>query len=195
MSEVSWTNMRENNQSLGLGLDQDLDLDLDLDLFPDQTELMNQPWDNNWLNCIICVLTITVNIWAMKVLKSKEDHCITRLVNWDFLITIFISVDTFLINSNFGFPLNISAICAVQNATTMALSAFTSLVPVAIVVLRYIMVCHPAFFIDCGKEKGIWKWILGSVITLCLAIWCHSLYNSAISFRFLRCMGREEDFG
>ena len=102
-----------------------------------------------------------------------------------------ISVETVLFTLDVGFPLNISAICAVRNATFMSLIAFTRLVPVAIVVLRYISVCHPALFIKWGKEKGVWKWILGPVIVLCLAVWIYNLYTSSIHYRFLRCVGRE----
>ena len=58
---------------LNLGLDLDLDLDQDMDLFLDQTEVINQPVDHIWLNCAICVVTIMVNIWAIRVLKTKED--------------------------------------------------------------------------------------------------------------------------
>ena len=79
-------------------------------------------------------------------------------------------------------------------ATTIAFTLFTRLVPVAIVLLRYIMVCHPARFINWGREKGVWKWILGSVIVLSLAFWFYKLYYSSIAFRFLRCVGREEAF-
>ena len=165
MSKVSWTNNQENNRSLDL--DIDMDLDLDLDLFLDPTELINQPSDHIWLTCATCVLTVTVNIWSMNVLKTKEDHCIIKIVKWDCLSNILISVEELLFNLNVGFPLNISIICAVRNATTVSLSTFTRLVPLAIVLLRYIMVCHPALFIDYGKEKGIWKWIISSVIFYC----------------------------
>ena len=116
-------------------------------------------------------------------------------MNWDVASNIWLSVEALLYNLDVGFPLNISAICAVRNATTMSLIAFNRLVPVAIVLLTYIMVCHWVMFVNYGKEKGIWKWIIGSVIVLCLAIWIHNLYTSSIAFRFLRCVGREEDFG
>ena len=181
--------MQENNRSLGL--DQDLGLGLSLD----QTEMMNQPVDHIWLSCAICVLTIMVNTWAIRVVKTKEDTSIRRVVKWDCLSNILIAVEALLSNYDVGFPLNISAICAVRNATVISLIFFTRLVPVAIVLLRYIMVCHPIFYINCGKEKVIWKWILRSVIFLCLANWINNIYTSSIAFRFLRCMGREEDFG
>ena len=176
-----WTDMQENCGSV--------------DMFMDQTEVMNQPMDHIWLNCTICVLTTMVNIWAIKVLTTKANTNTKKLVNLDCVSNIMISVETVLFTLDVGFPLNISAICAVRNATFMSLIAFTRLVPVAIVVLRYIMVCHPVIFQNCGKEKGFWKWILGSVTVLCLAIWILNIYNSSISYRFLRCVGREEDYG
>ena len=180
ISVVSSTNMNQNNMSLCL--------------FMDQTEVINQPFDHIWLTFTICVLIIMVNIWAMKVLNTKEDTCITKLVKWDCVSNILISVEVFLITLDGWFPLNMSAICAGRNVTFMFLNTFQRLVPVAIVTFRYIMVCHPIFFINCGKEK-VWKWILGSVIVPWLAIWIYNMNTSSIAFRFLRCMGREEDFG
>jgi hypothetical protein len=130
----------------------------------------------------------------MKVLTTREAHCITRLVNMDCVSNILLAVETLIFSLDVGFPLNISAICAVRYATTIALTVFTRLVPVAIVLLRYIMVCHPDRFINWGREKGIWKWLQGSVIVFCLANWIYNLYNSSIAFRVRRCVGREEDF-
>jgi hypothetical protein len=131
----------------------------------------------------------------MRVLKTKKDHCVTKLVNWDCLSNILLSVELVLVTLDVRYPLNISAICAIRNATFITLLVFTRLVPVAIVLLRYIMVCHPTQFINWGKEEGIWRWILGSVIALCLAIWFQNLYTSSIAYGFLRCVGREEDYG
>ena len=161
----------------------------------DHTEVINQPVDHIWLNCAICVLTVMVNIRAIRVLRTKKDSNTTKLVNLDCVSNILIAVEILLINLDVGFPLNISSICAVRNATLMSLANFTRLVPVAIVLLRYIMVCHPLIFIRFGKEKGIWKWILSSVIVFCFAIWIHNISNSSISHKFLHCVGREENFG
>ena len=121
----------------------------------------------------------------------KMQCCITRIVNLDCASNIFISIEVLLLNLEVGFPLKISAICAVRNATVLSLTLFTRLVPVAIVLLRYIMVCQPAFYTNCGKEKGIWKWILGSVIVLCSAFWIYHIYTSVITSRFLCCMRKQ----
>ena len=170
------------------------DTTMSLGLFLEPSEGMNQPHDYILLTCAISVFTIMVNIWAMNVLKTREDHCITRLVNWDCVSNILVSMEALLFNLDVGFPLNISAICTVRNATFMSLITFSRLVPVAIVLLRYLMVCHPTCFINWGREKGVWKWIIGSVILFCLTIWIYNLYTSSINFRFLRCVGREEAF-
>ena len=176
-----WTYMTENNRSRGLILDQ--------------SEIINQSVDQTWLICFICVLSIMVNIWAARVLKTKEDTYITKLINWEFVSSILIAVEGLLFNLEAGFPFNSSAICAIRNSTMVSLIEFTRLIPVAIVLFRYIAVCHPVFFLRCGKEKGIWKWILGFMTFLCLSLWIYHIYTSSINFRFLRCMGREEEFG
>ena len=173
--------MQENNMSLGLLMDQ--------------TEVINQPVDHIWLIWATCVLTTMVNIWAIRVLKTMDDHCITRIVIWDCASNIFISVESLLFNLDVGFPLNTTVICAVRNATFLSTLMFTRLIPVAVVLLRYISVCHPVTYVNWGREKAIWKWIIGSVILYCLGFYIYNLYFSSIAFRFLRCVGREEDFG
>ena len=73
------------------------------------------------------------------------------------------------------------------------LGIFNRLVPVAIVLLRYIMVCQLAFYMNNGKE-AIWKWIIGGMTILCLSIWVYMLILSPDRHRFLQYMGREEAF-
>ena len=173
--------MIENNRSRGL--------------FMDQHEIINQPGDQIWLICSICVLNIMVNIWAIRVLKTKEDTLITKLITWESVSRILNSVEGLLFNLEPGFPLNIYAICAIRNSTLLSLIMVTRLIPVVIVLLRYIMVCHPVFFLNCGKEKGLRKSILGILIVLFLAFWIYHIYTSSINYRFLRCIGREEEYG
>ena len=176
-----WPYMIENNRSRGL--------------FMDQHEIINQPGDQIWLICSICVLNIMVNIWAIRVLKTKEDTLITKLITWESVSRILNSVEGLLFNLEPGFPLNIYAICAIRNSTLLSLIMVTRLIPVVIVLLRYIMVCHPVFFLNCGKEKGLRKSILGILIVLFLAFWIYHIYTSSINYRFLRCIGREEEYG
>ena len=181
-SDLSWPAMAGVNTSLGL--------------FLDQPSLINQVVEPayGWLNCVISLITIIVNIWAVRVLRKKESESLTNLVIWDCLINILISNDELFIHSNFWAPIQIQAVCTVKTSTFMTLLAFTRLVPVAIVLLRYFMVCQPAFFINNGQEKGILKWVVGGMVALCLFFWTFLVYTSPINFRVLRCMGREEAF-
>ena len=177
-----------DNSSEGLFLDNS-------SLFLDQATAINQPVDSiNWLvQCVISVLTIVVNSGAIRVLTNKENELTSNIVICDCVSNIVISVDL-IFDFKFGWlPINISYICAVQSSIVGALSVFTRLVPVTIVLLRYIMVCQPAFYMNNGKE-GIWKWIVGSMLLLCLSNWVYVIIVSPDRMRFLRCMGREEAF-
>ena len=160
----------------------------------DQTTAINQPVDANygWLNGV-SILTIFVNSLVIHVLRAKVNELTSNLVICDCVINIIISFNVIFHSSYFWFPINIPAICALQSSILVTLGFFNRLVPVAIVLLRYIMVCQPAFFMNNGKE-GIWKWILGGLTILCLSSWVYEIILSPDRHRFLRCMGREEAF-
>ena len=195
-----------DNSSQGLFLDdssQGLFLDdsseglflEDSSLFLNQTTAINQPVDSAYwvLQCVISVLTIGVNSWAIRLLMNKEKELTSNIVICDCVSNIVISFDL-IFDFSFGWrPINIPAVCAVQSSIVAVLSVFNRLVPVAIVLLRYIMVCQPAFYMNNGKE-GIWKWIVGSMVLLCLSNWAYVIIVSPDRMRFLRCMGREEAF-
>ena len=182
-----------------MGVTTRIDMQVDntslfLDL--DQMKLINEPAETHysWWNCVICFLTTIVNIWAIRVLKNKDNTYITLLMIADCVINIYISFEVMFFNFMFWFPLQNNVICALRSSTYTTALMFTRLVPVSIVLLRYISVCHPVFFQNNGREKGIWKWIMGSVIVLCLALWIYMMFNSSISFRFLHCMDRDQEF-
>ena len=174
--------MQEHNNSFGLFLDE-----------PKVINKVSDPTDGG-LNCAISIITIIVNMWAIRVLRTKENERMTNLVIWESVINVLISINELFVHSYFWVPIQIYTVCAVTNSTSTTLLAFTRLVPVAIVLLRYFRVCQPAFFINSGREKGILKWILGSMIVLCLFVWIGLFSASSKNFRVLRCMGREEAF-
>ena len=161
--------------------------------FLDDTKLINQPVDSDyfWLTLFILVTTTVMNLWTILILKAKENSPITNLVMWDCANNILISV--------FGtFPkvLPNDTLCALAYSSISTLATFNRLAPIAIVLLRYIMVCHPIFFINNGRERGIWTPILATLIGLCLTVWIHKMFvsTSDIALRSLRCMGREQVF-
>ena len=187
MSAVILTDMSEDNSSLGVFLDNSL--------FLDQTDAINEPADPvyGWLKCLIGVLTILVNTWAIKIIGTNEKDLTSNLVICDCVSNFVLSFDVIFTNSSFWFPIHFAPICAVQSSIVVTLVVFNKLLPVAIVLLRYIMVCQPAFFMNNG-QKGIWKWIVGSMVLLCLSNWVYLMIFTPDRMRFLRCMGREEAF-
>ena len=217
MSAVSWPEMPEDNSSLGLVMDNsslglvmdNSSLGLFMDntgpdlvmnnssfgLFLDQTTAINEPVDHvyGWLSCVIGVLTIAVNSWAIWVLRTKVNELTSNLLICDCVSNILISFNVIFLNSYFWFPIKNPIICAVQSSIIVTLGTFTRLVPVSIVLLRYIMVCQPAFHMNNGKD-GIWKWIIGGLTILCLLFWVYMMILSPDRYRFLQCMGREEAF-
>ena len=187
MTSVSGTEASEVNSSLFMN-------NTSLGLFMDQTNAINQPVDAvyGWLN-VISILTIVVNSWAIQTLKAKVNELTSSLVICDCASNILISFNVMFHNSYFWFPINIPVICALQSSILVTLGFFNRLVPVPIVLLRYIMVCQPSFFMNNGKEC-IWKWIIGGLTILCLSAWLYEIILSPNRHMFLRCMGREEAF-
>ena len=174
--------MEETNNSLGL--------------FLNKPNVVNEVLDPTYglLNCAISIITIFVNIWAIRVLRTTENESLTNLVICECAINIIFSINEFFLYSYFWFPIENYLICAVLTSTASTLLTFTRLIPVAIVLIRYLMVCQPAFFINSGREKGVLKWVIGCMVFLCLLDWTYRLYSSSTNFRVLRCMGREEVF-
>ena len=164
-------------------------------LFLETNELINQPVDPDylWLNLALLAVTTVLNLSAIVVLAAKENTGITSLIIVDCFINILITAFATVTFSPWSI-LKSDALCAVSYSTLSTLGTFNRLVPVAVVLLRYIMVCHPVFFINNGREIAIWRLILGTLIGLCSVVWVHQVFTSHIAYRFLRCMGREEVF-
>ena len=158
-------------------------------------ELINQPVDPDylWLNLTLFGVTTVLNLSAILVLKAKENTGITTLVIWDCFVNILLTAIGTVTFSPWSI-LHSDALCAVFYSTLSTLGTFNRLVPIAVVLLRYIMVCHPVFFINNGRERAIWRLILVALTFLCSVVWVHQLCTSDIAYRFLRCMGREEVF-
>ena len=165
----------------------------DKSLLLEATDVMNEPTDPTY-GWVTCVVSILVNVWSIRLLKMKEDSKITKLVIWDCAINCIISIDIMYFNSKYWVPIQNDSICALKNATLITLGMFNRLVPVAILFLRYIMVCHPVFFINHGREKGIWWKIMFIMFMLCSTLWVSHIRSSPRSVAFLRCMDREEEF-
>ena len=73
------------------------------------------------------------------------------------------------------------------------LITWSNLVPVAIAVQRYLLVCRAVFCHSVGGKK-IWKYIHSAVILLGTLCGTAFVFERDSSLTFLRCMGQEEKF-
>ena len=86
-----------------------------------------------------------------------------QLIIWDCIGKIFVFALILLI---YGTKFSILGgdkvgllLCALRAFLGTALFGFNRLVPVGMVVFRYIMVCHAVMTVNCGGEKWVWRTI------------------------------------
>ena len=165
-------------------------------LADENTQIVNEPRDNIIFiaSFPILVLAVTVNIWAGLVIGKKDDTGINKIIVCDCVVNaLSMLLDTFYINSPWSivkspFP------CYIIVFVHILMITWNRLVPVAIVVFRYMMVCHAVYCHNLGGEKAVLKRVITALATLCLLDPLVIVLYSADSFIFLRCMGREEAF-
>ena len=121
-----------------------------------------------------------------------------QLIIWDCIGKIFVFALVLLI---YGTKFSILGggkvglvLCALRAFLGTALFGFNRLVPVGMVVFRYIMVCHAVMTVNCGGEKRVWRIIQRAIFLL-------SFLPSVLVVRaledilnFHKCVGQEESF-
>ena len=140
----------------------------------------------------ILVLTISINLYAKNVISAKDKTLINTLLMRDCLVNIVCSVLQTFRYSPWVF-VEVTPFCVTLIGIHTSLVMFNRLVPVSIVVYRYLMVCHAAFCFNTG-EKWIWKWMMRILITMCVCFGASYCYHFNDARTYLRCMGREENF-
>ena len=140
----------------------------------------------------ILLLTIIINLYARKGISAKDKTLINNLLMKDCLANILSSVVQIFSFRPWIF-VEVSPFCATFLGLFYSLVIFNRLVPVSIVVFRYLMVCHAAFCFNRG-EKWIWKWIMRilNFTTVVFGVSTFSHFNDSLGY--LKCMGREENF-
>ena len=165
-------------------------------LLIDNTDKVNDPRDINVFvtNFSLLIVTIASNIWAGSVIGKKERSGINDIIICDcFINALTMFFNTFYVQSPWQI-LNSLPLCSILLFFHIALEIWNRLVPVGIVVFRYLMVCHAVFCHNHGGEKGIWRIVKISIGALCLLNPLIVVWNSQKSFFFLRCIGRQEAF-
>ena len=165
-------------------------------LLIDNTEIVNEP-RNGYVfvtNFPLLIVAITSNIWAGSVIGKKERSGINNIIICDcFVNALTMLFNTFYVQSPWQ-TRNSPPLCTILLFIHDALGTWNRMVPVGIVVFRYLMVCHAVFCHNHGGEKGIWRIVKVSFGVICLLNPLIVVWNSQASFFFLRCIGREETF-
>ena len=85
-------------------------------------------------------------------------------------------------------------LCALRAFLGTAIFGFNRLVPVGIVVFRYIMVCHAVMTVNCGGEKRLWRIIQRAIFLLSFLPSVLVVQVLEDSLNFHKCVGQEESF-
>ena len=170
--------------------------DLSLQLVPASMQLVNQPRDLAvfWSNIPILLLVILVNVRAAVVIRRKENNGLHNIIVWDCAANVlFMSYTAFYTHAPW-FALKSAAPCYILTFVSMFLAFWNRLVPVGIVIFRYLMVCHAVFCFNHGAEKGIWRRVKTVMLVLSIANPLLVVWEGTRSYTFMRCLGREEGF-
>ena len=162
----------------------------------EDTQLVNEHRDIYFF-CVsipILIATVTVNVWAGLTIGSKEGTGINSIIVCDCVVNaLSMTFDTLYVNSPWSILRSLPP-CVILVFVHNLMVTWNRLVPVAIVVFRYMMVCHAVFSHNLGGEKVVWRGVRLGLLVLCLLNPLVVVLNSSDSIVFLVCMGREEAF-
>ena len=151
-----------------------------------------------WISLPILLLTFLFNTWAVVVILKKEQNGMNQMIICDCIAKIFCFALIFLI---YGSPYSIygshivgRTLCGSRGFLVTLLFSFNRLVPVGIVVFRYIMVCHAVSTVNYGGEKPLWKLVKRFVQGLSLVQAVLMVFVLEDSLGFHKCIGKEEAF-
>ena len=146
-----------------------------------------------YLNLPLLALTLTLNLWAVVVISGKEKTGINFLLIINCFASIFFMALGTLRQSPW-FSFESSTLCMVFVFFYIFLNIFNRLVPVAIAIILYIMICHPTFSINQGGEKRISAIVRNIIFLLSLTSSLLTTLKRQDVRTYLVCMGREEMF-
>ena len=107
-------------------------------------------------NIPIFLATFAINVWASNCILQRERTGLNRLVVCDCVLNVVSSLHSAFLQSPWSL-LASSTPCLISTFLLYLLVCWNRLVPVAIAVFRYVMVCHPVFVQNHGGEKMVWQ--------------------------------------
>ena len=116
-----------------------------------------------WLAVPLFFLTAILNTWAVAVIMRKERNGMNEMIIVDCIVKIICFA---LILITYASPFSVlgtkgvaKILCFLRSFPGTFFFTFNRLVPVGIVLFRYIMVCHPVSAVNYGGEKPLWRTI------------------------------------
>ena len=151
-----------------------------------------------WFALPIFFLTFSFNTWAVVVIMKREQNGMNQMIICDCVVKIFCFAFIFLI---YGSPFSIHGshivgrfLCGFRSFLVSILFSFNRLVPVGIVLFRYIMVCHAVSTVNYGGEKPLWRTVKLAIQGLSLMQGVLMVFVLKDSLGFHKCIGKEEGF-
>ena len=143
-------------------------------------------------------MTLTLNTWAVAVIMRKEKNGMNEMIIWDCIVKIFCFAIILLVYASslsvLGGSRVAKILCFLRAFLGNFLLTFNRLVPVGIVLFRYIMVCHAVPVVNFGGEKPLWRIIQLAVVGLSLLPSVLVAFVIDDSLGFHKCIGQEESF-
>ena len=163
-----------------------------LSLHVGATELVNEAPATTylWAYLPLLVTNLVANTTAALVFRGKEGG-LARLLMWDCLLNMVtmwlqaVRLTPWFLNSSELF-------CSTYGPVTMAVVTWNRLVPVAIVVGRFMLVCQAVFVHNHGGEGMVWRVV--TVVLVVLSVASGGATTTTTSLMMLRCRAREEEF-
>ena len=152
-----------------------------------------------WLALPLFLLTFTLNTWAVVVIiMKKEKNGMNEMIIWDCIVKIFVFAIILLVYASSFSVLGNNRVarilCTLRAFLSTFVFTFNRLVPVGIVLFRYIMVCHAVRAVNYGGEKPLWRTIQLAVLLLSLLPSVLIVLVLEDNLGFHKCIGQEEGF-
>ena len=145
-------------------------------------------------NFPLLVVAVIVNIWVGVRIGTKEDYRINKIIVCDCVVNaLSMLFDTLYINAPWTILKSLPP-CYILIFANNLMNTWNRLMPVALVVFRYLMVCRAVYCHNLGGEKAVLRRVMALLVSLCLLDALVIVFNNSDSLTFLRCMGREEAF-
>ena len=145
-----------------------------------------------WANIPIFLLTLLVNAWAVVVIRSREVTDINNLIVWDCGANVATMAHIGFQHSPWFVALP-TTLCLLNTFAGIFLLNWNKLVPVAIALFRYLLVCRPVFCQNHG-DRWIWRLLRAAVVSTSLVTTLLYLASGVNSKTFFTCLGKEEVF-